>query len=113
MNYNPYMMNNYGMQSMNYEPYGPTMSPMFQRGTVTKITMETTYPDGSKKVRIIENPHLISWIALDEMAIPYYHLPYFNVSPQEWSMNPTMMVYQYKDGNKAVLEAKPMCGSGC
>ncbi|WP_216917956.1 hypothetical protein [Nocardia noduli] len=65
----------------------------FERGVVTRISVEIEYPDGSVEITEISDPGHVSAVVFDESAVIATDLCAFNVSESDWRANPAMMVH--------------------
>jgi hypothetical protein len=69
------------------------------RGTIVKITFEIVYPDKSKKIVAYDHEwiNLLSAILFDEVIMNDKDKALFNVSKEDWRMNPAF-IKKGKDG---------------
>jgi hypothetical protein len=76
----------------------------FQRGHVTRVTFEVEYPDGSTAKSEVKDPQDLEMIAFSGDHVSPEATDKFNVSPDDWKQNPTMLLrYSSKpEGGQAV-----------
>lgn len=81
----------------------------YERGTVTKISFEITYPDGSTKTSDVDDPSNVKKIVFSDDDVADGDVETFNVSTDDWKQNPSMMLY-----GKAQPAGIPFCThNGC
>ncbi|MCF4015835.1 hypothetical protein L1S24_01570 [Clostridium sporogenes] len=85
-------------QYHNYNSYSQSRSSFdspYQRGKVRTIIFEVEYPDGSIRVARMNNARNVSHIIFNDRFIPSQDISLFNVSRENWSLNPTMLAYEF------------------
>lgn len=65
----------------------------YGRGIVKRITFEIEYPDGSRKTSTIEGAETVRLISFDDDQSPE-----LNVSTDDWTQNPAMIVLSKVEG---------------
>jgi len=91
------------------------MSSPMQRGTVKSITFEIEYPDGSRKTSSVEAPETVALIVLDGSRVPAVDADTYDVSAEDWRLNPAMLLYKGDSTATVVREAAdvgPQGGGG-
>jgi hypothetical protein len=85
------------------------------RGRVTKLTVETEYPDGSKKTTVIDDIAEFAAIIADPSLLSALESKMFTVSEEDWAENPSFILFDYPDFESAAEpkrpRPKPFCSS--
>jgi hypothetical protein len=70
----------------------------FERGRVTKVTVEIVYPDGSTKTSEVPDIETLGAIVIAERFVPASDKSTFDISENDWKQNPSMLLYS-KEGD--------------
>lgn len=80
----------------------------FQRGRVTKVTFEIEYPDGSTATSEVSDAQDLKGIALSGDSVDGEVIGQFNVSADDWTRNPTMLL-EYSEPRESGERFRTFC----